>query len=339
MQSVKSAPSETLVVCVANAEALLVSSRELEADILFQAELQVNLRFALPFELLVDAPIPPFTAREMLKKTGSNSSETHDDECFYCGGGGLLVCCSNCLFSAHLKCAGIDGKESIPDKWLCDSCREHSNQGKTWDDYCSVCGDGGKLLCCETATCTRVECEQCVDSKIQRFDDSQTFYCRFCMSRASSPPLPNSPIPPAPLDLASESLRNALKGQNFQKDEKGDQVFDYVSTLKTALGGKWKFAKNQDPQEGLRVAVLYDTGWAIGKIMGREKFNKKEQIEFKSNATFASSYPVKFQTYMQVWGFLSHFKLTEDESERELDITSAWDDGATAAGAWFLVEE
>lgn len=60
---------------------------------------------------------------ESVKRTSSENEQSsqHEDTCYICGEGGLLICCETCEHASHTECAGL--KEVPEDEWYCHICK------------------------------------------------------------------------------------------------------------------------------------------------------------------------------------------------------------------------
>jgi chromodomain-helicase-DNA-binding protein 4 len=93
-------------------------------------------------------------------EAGEGYETDHQDYCEVCQQGGEIILCDTCPRAYHLVCLEPELDEAPEGKWSCPHCEGEGVQNEPEPEectpkdqhleFCTVCKDGGELLCCDS---------------------------------------------------------------------------------------------------------------------------------------------------------------------------------------------
>ncbi|XP_045919764.1 chromodomain-helicase-DNA-binding protein 3 isoform X4 [Micropterus dolomieu] len=190
------------------------------------------------------------------EEEGDGYETDHQDYCEVCQQGGEIILCDTCPRAYHLVCLEPELDKAPEGKWSCPHCEKEGIQWEAKDEdfedfeedsedrvisevsagvatgaeeedddhmeFCSVCKDGGELLCCDT--CTSSYHIHCLNPPLPEIPNGE-WLCPRCTCppikgrvqkilhwRWGEPP-PSIPVPPAPDAPPDAPLPPPMKGR------------------------------------------------------------------------------------------------------------------------------
>lgn len=125
-------------------------------------------------------------------EAGEGYETDHQDYCEVCQQGGEIILCDTCPRAYHLVCLEPELDEAPEGKWSCPHCEgegvqnepepEECTPKETHLEFCTVCKDGGELLCCDS--CPSAYHVYCLNPPLRTVPDEEWMCprCSVCLT-------------------------------------------------------------------------------------------------------------------------------------------------------------
>lgn len=120
-------------------------------------------------------------------EAGEGYETDHQDYCEVCQQGGEIILCDTCPRAYHLVCLEPELDEAPEGKWSCPHCEgegvqiepepEETTPKDAHLEFCTVCKDGGELLCCDS--CPSAYHVYCLNPPLRNVPDEE-WMCPRC---------------------------------------------------------------------------------------------------------------------------------------------------------------